>query len=318
MGLHIIAFTALIFLLWVSTRCAVTTWAKGLLWLGRQLAGLKSGHVSVNTLRWHYLHGGTGPTLVLVHGFGADADHWLKIAPKLSRHFRIIAPDLIGFGSSSEGNDLSFDISSQAGRLSAFLNALSIERCIIAGSSMGGWIASVLAARYPEKISALWLLAPLGVNDCRKGPLLEAIDTDNHSPLKAENFVEFEQRVLRPMFFGSPKLPRPLRMYYWHRAEQRNARAHTIFSEARGERPHLETTIEDIEVPILLHWGRQDQAVDVSGANTLCKRSAKITAHLLSNTGHLPMLEKPNEVSAQFLDFCRDRNLTDNPAIAPQ
>jgi abhydrolase domain-containing protein 6 len=107
-------------------------------------------------------------------------------------------------------------------------------------------------------------------------------------------------------------------MHYWRRAEQRNARARTIFSEARGERPHLETTIENIEVPILLHWGRQDQAVDVSGADTLCNRCATITAHVLSSTGHLPMLERPNEVSAQFLGFCRDWNLSDNPAIDSQ
>ena len=83
-------------------------WARALLWLGRKASGMTSREFEVDGIRWHFLEGGRGPVLVMVHGFGANADHWLRIAPRLRKQFRVVAPDLVGFGTSDPGDVVCF------------------------------------------------------------------------------------------------------------------------------------------------------------------------------------------------------------------
>jgi len=103
---------------------------------------------------WPYLEGGdpSKPTLVMVHGFGADKDHWTFYAPWLTKDYRLIAPDLPGFGENDRDGELPFDVGSQAARLKDFLDALGIDRPHLGGNSMGGWIALRFAIDYPDAL----------------------------------------------------------------------------------------------------------------------------------------------------------------------
>jgi pimeloyl-ACP methyl ester carboxylesterase len=267
------------------------------------LLGLRSCFVEVEGIRWHYLTGGCGPVLVALHGFGADADHWLRVAPLLRRHFRIIAPDLVGFGSSDPGEDLSFDIASQAHRLGELLDAIGIDRCVLAGNSMGGWIATFLASEQPERALALWLLAPLGVADCEKGELLESIDRGDESPLKINSLPDFHQRVFRPMFARPPWLPFPLRTYYGRNALKRSDAAQRMFRQVRQAAEPLEATAGRIKAPVLLQWGALDRAVHVSGAKRLAVAFPNVQVKIQEAVGHLPMLEAGDLSARQFLEF---------------
>ena len=102
-----------ILLIVISWFMAPLNWARWLLMAGRFAAGLRSAWIDVEGRKWHYLEGGTGPVLIAIHGFGGDADNWLRIARGLGKHFHVIAPDLPGFGSSDPGDGLAFDIDSQ-------------------------------------------------------------------------------------------------------------------------------------------------------------------------------------------------------------
>ncbi|NNF48051.1 MAG: alpha/beta fold hydrolase, partial [Desulfofustis sp.] len=206
-------------------------WSRILLWAGRKASGLHSNEVIVGGLNWHYLSGGQGTSLVAIHGFGADADHWQRVAPLLSSRFEITAPDLIGFGDSHPGDSLPFAIDDQVDRLAALLDHLKVDSCVMAGSSMGGWIASRFAQRFPEKVKGLWLLAPLGVRDCERGELLNRISTDRESPLSIGSVSDFERLVYRPMFARPPHLPRPLRMHYGQRAVRRSRASQRMFNQ---------------------------------------------------------------------------------------
>ena len=131
--------------------------------LDRRAGRLHVCRVDVNPINWHVLEGGRGETLVLLHGFNADADHFNRVARHLTGHFRILAPDLPGFGEtlSSASND--YRIEAQAETVVEWMDGVGIQRCYLGGSSMGGFIACAIAARYPDRIRALWLLAPGGV-----------------------------------------------------------------------------------------------------------------------------------------------------------
>jgi pimeloyl-ACP methyl ester carboxylesterase len=293
-----------------------TVWARLLLVSGRRVAGMRSRVITADGVRWHYLEGGTGPALVAVHGFGADADHWLQLGHVLKRHFRFIAPDLPGFGTSEAGAHLSYDIASQAARLAGFLDEIGVRTCVLAGSSMGGWISTQFAAAHPDRVRALWLMAPLGVRDCRTSPILKAIESGRDSPVRLESQADFERNVLRPMFFRPPWIPYPLRRFYGRRAVARCAAAAAMFRQVRGESEPLEELATRVTAPVLLQWGEDDQAVDVGGTQALARAFDDIEVSTHARTGHLPMLEIPGESLRLFRNFARrklDRQAPETP-----
>src|SRR3546814_60642 len=119
-------------------------------WLLRRRGGTVQKSVTVEGRAWPYLEGGdpAKPTLLLVHGFSGDKDNWSFLAPYMTRDYRIIAPDLPGFGENERNPDLAYDIAAQTARLKAFADALGLERPHIAGTSMGGLIALSYAIHY--------------------------------------------------------------------------------------------------------------------------------------------------------------------------
>ena len=284
-------------------------WARGLLAAGRRWAGLEQATVEVDDCRWRYLQGGSGPVLVVLHGFGADGDNWLRVAPALTRHFRVIAPDLPGFGQSVSTGTLEFDIDSQVKRLHAFLKAIGVTPYIMAGNSMGGWITAAYADRYPGQLRALWLLAPLGLHDARQTSMLESIALNRDSPLQVENLAQFRERVLEPMFGQLPWLPYPLLVHYAIKARKFSKAAPAMFRQVSSKSEALESLAGRIEIPVLLQWGAKDRAVDVFGVDVLRKTVPEITVRVQDQAGHLPMLETPAASAKFFTDFCTRHGL---------
>jgi len=113
----------------------------------RSAAGLKQHSVYVEGLRIEYLEGGKGDTLVLLHGFGANKDNWTRFGKYLTSHFRVIAPDLTGFGESSPDPDGNYTIRVQAERIKAFIRALGIKPLHLGGNSMEDNIGQSVATR---------------------------------------------------------------------------------------------------------------------------------------------------------------------------
>lgn len=285
-------------------------WARLIIGVSRFRAGLSSKHIGVDQIRWHYLQGnGERPTLLLLHGFGADTSCWLPIAPLLRPHLSLLIPDLPGFGESEPPEHLEFDIDTQAERLERFLTKLGVERCIVAGNSMGGYLAAALAAREPDRVRALWLLAPLGVRAVRPGAVLSDIDAGNLDQLQIESVNQFRQVVLPTMYSTHPDLPGPLIRAMAHAAMTRKHETPRMLREARFESEPLESIATRIEVPVLLQWGEDDQVVNPAGINILQRAFGNATAALTTDCGHLPMLERPIESARLFIRFAETQNL---------
>jgi len=311
----IMLLVLLLILLGVTSWFALPgPWALLIIKTGRSLASLKSRSVNCDGVDWHYLEGGSGPVLLLLHGFGGDADNWLKVGRVLSKNFRIIAPDLPGFGTSGRVPGGSFDIDSQLQRLKSFLELLKVSPEFIAGNSMGGWLASAYASRFPAGLKGLWLLAPLGVRGARPSLMLSNIEKGSGSPLCISNQKTFETRVLEPMFGKVPWIPFPLRNYYGKQAIERSTTATADFKQLVESPEALNDLAAEIGLPVLLQWGSNDQAVDVSGAEILKRAFADVQVHVQAGVGHLPMLETPGVSVALFSAFQRRCN----QATAPQ
>jgi len=130
-----------------------------------------------------YLEGGTGAPLVLVHGFGADKDNFTRVAHYLTPRYRVIVPDLVGFGESTHRRDVDYRYAAQAERLHAFTQALGLARLDLGGNSMGGGIAMSFAAQHPQEVASLWLIDCAGIAEAPPGELAKIIATTGTNPL---------------------------------------------------------------------------------------------------------------------------------------
>ena len=106
----------------------------------RGLAGLSEHSVQVDNLEIAYLEGGSekNPTLLLIHGFGADKDNWLRFARPLTERYHVVALDLPGFGDSSKPQQASYDVGTQAERVANFAAAIGVRRLHLAGNPWAG------------------------------------------------------------------------------------------------------------------------------------------------------------------------------------
>jgi len=138
----------------------------------RHRAGLVRKELTLaDGTRMVWLEGGSGAPLVLVHGFGADKDNFTRVARWLTPHYRVIVPDLVGFGESAHLPEADYHYAAQAARVHAFVQALGLGRVHLGGNSMGGGIVLSYATQHPQEVASLWLIDTAGVAGAPPGEL---------------------------------------------------------------------------------------------------------------------------------------------------
>ena len=267
----------------------------------RTAACLEERTVQVAEHRIQYLSGGSGEPLLLLHGFAANKDNWTRISSYLTPHFRIIAPDLPGFGESSRDAQARYAVANQVERLHAFARALGLAQFHLGGNSMGGWIAGAYAADYPHEVQSLWLLAPGGVASAQASELVQHL-AQGENPLIVNRPEDFD-RMFEFAAVTRPWIPGPIKRYLAEQTmRQRDFNAKVVRDLA--ETPlSLEPLLQDHPVPALIVWGEQDRILHVSGATILAALMPNAEAVIMPHTGHIPMIERPQETAERFLRF---------------
>jgi abhydrolase domain-containing protein 6 len=297
--------------------------ARTLIALNRMSASLaKSPPVSVGPHQVHYLDGGKGETVVLLHGIFAEKDHWVDFARPLTKHYRIIAPDLPGFGESSRLADQSYNYAEQVDRLAQFLDALNIKRAHIAGNSMGGTIASLFAIRYPDRVLSVGLIgAPHGIRTPIASEMDQIIEANRPSPLIARTPEDFDQ-LLAMVFKNEPFLPYPIRQRAKTLAIDNAASNERLWREQKTDRFLLDSQIDRLTHPTLVLWGDADRSFHVSGADVLKRRLANADVRVLKDVGHLPMMETPSASASAYRAFISQQSsaptTVNSPAANPK
>jgi pimeloyl-ACP methyl ester carboxylesterase len=277
--------------------------------LERAHAGLYESEVQVAGARVVYLEGGQGDVILLLHGFGGNKDHWTRVAKFLTPSYRVIAPDLPGFGDSDLLEGADYSIPAQAERVRAFAEALELGPVHLGGSSMGGNIAGFYAARYPDRVRSLWLLAPLGIEGAQTSEVEALINAGEESPLIIERARQFD-RLLEFVFEDRPWIPDPVREHLAVEAAARYHHYHWIHDQIRrqdagtsGPATPLQPELAGREIPTLVVWGQEDRVLDVSGAALLASVMPAARLQILPGVGHLPMIERPEETAELYLQF---------------
>lgn len=267
----------------------------------RGLAGLARKELELpGGLRYVYLEGGMGEPLMLLHGFGANKDNFVRVAKYLTPRYRVIIPDHIGFGESAKPAQADYAPRAQAERLRALARALGMARLHLGGNSMGGHIALTYAALYPKEVAGLWLLAPAGVWSAPPSEIRKRIAESGRNPMIVNNEEEFAELVA--VVTAAP-LPIPRR--FLDVVAQERIRNHDleqrIFKQLADD--SVEQRVRGLATPTLIVWGAQDRVLHPAGAGILQLLLTRSEAILMPGVGHLPMLEQPEKSTSDYLQF---------------
>lgn len=247
-----------------------------------------------------YLEGGKGEPLLLLHGFGANKDNFTRVAAHLTRHYRVIIPDHIGFGESAKPQDADYASDAQAERLAELLGALGVDRLHLGGNSMGGHIAMAFAARFPARVESLWLLNPAGVWSVPSSVEWQQAQRSGHNPLMVRNVDELSELFARSMH-RPPQVPRAL-MRVLAAPRIANAALEQRIFQVLTDDP-VEERVRGLATPALIVWGEEDRIIPVAAAEVLVRLLPNSQLIRLPEIGHLPMLECPERVADDYLQF---------------
>jgi abhydrolase domain-containing protein 6 len=269
----------------------------------RWLAGAELRSVEVDGQRWNYLEAGDGPPLLLLHGFTGSKENWLPVIGELSRDFRVLAPDLPGWGFLQPTPPRPpHGYSADAARLAGFADAVIGEpRFHLVGHSMGGGIAAVLAAGWPQRVERLVLMSASGVEF--DNAFSRAVLAGEH-PFGVHDRDSLD-RFLRIVFAEPPWVPWPADRALIARRIDNDAFEREVLS-AISSGPDADApsrAAEAIRAPTLLLWCSDDQVVDVAAAEVFAAAidDAEVDLHPACN--HMPMMERPQQVADRLRGF---------------
>lgn len=270
--------------------------------LESQRAGLHEVTLPTTAFQFRALVGGSGPPVVLLHGFGSEKEFWIRVAGGLTERFSVVVPDLPGFGETkANGDPLYFDAKVQAKRLKQLVNSLGIAPLYLAGHSMGGTIASAYASLFPNDLRALWLLNPGGVEGAGPSELQEAL-AKGKNPLILHDKDNFEALAKFTMA-RPPFVPGPIRNLLAERAVARAEQNRSIFNDLVMRPVSVTDALRGFTAPVLITWGSEDRVVHRSGAAVLNAVLPHAVVKLQDGLGHAPPLEAPDETVGLFLEF---------------
>lgn len=270
-------------------------------WVERGRAGLEEKSTVVGDHTIVYLEGGNGEAVLLLHGFGADKDNWTRFAKYFDdEKYRVIAPDLPGFGQSSRIQEDHYDIPTQVERVHEFVEKLGLTKFHLAGNSMGGLIAGVYAATYPTELLSLALYDPAGVVDREPSELSQALAKGNN-PLLVDSVADYD-RLLSFVFVKPPYIPGSIKAHLAEQSVKYRDFNEKVFAEIElgGQ---LEKRMGDIHAKTLIVWGDKDRLIPVANAQVLKDGIKDSKVVIMKNCGHAPMIERPEEAAKDYLDF---------------
>ena len=256
---------------------------------------------------------GAGAPVVLLHGGGPGASgvsNYSRNIDALAEHFRVLVPDMPGYGRSAKGVDRDDPFGYLADHIRGMLDELGIERAHLVGNSYGGSCALRIALDTPQRVDRLVLMGPGGVGTTRAlptpglksllsyyggdGPTLEKLRTFIRTYLVfdgdavPESLIESRYAASTdPDVVANPPLQRPAGLgTLWRMDFTRDRRLSTL------------------QTPTLVIWGRDDKVNKPSGATMLAERMPNADVLITANTGHWVQWERAdffNAVTTAFL-----------------
>jgi len=255
-------------------------------------------------IKTNYLEAGEGPPLVLVHGSGPGVTayaNWRLNMPALSRHFRVLAPDMAGFGFSDKPPGAAYGMAGWVDQLIGFLDALGIARASLVGNSFGGGLAIRMAADHPARVDRLVLMGAMGVSF----PITEGLDNVWGYDPGFENM----RRILDYFAYSRELVNDELAEVRYRAALAPGVQEAfaAMFPAPRQRWVEAMATPEEkirrIPHEALIIHGRDDQVIPLENAYRLLSLIERAELHVFGRCGHWSQIEWADDFNSVLTRF---------------
>ncbi len=241
---------------------------------------------------------GNGAPLLLIHGFPLDRTMWRAQIAALQQVYRVIAPDLRGFGQSSDTAGEAVSMDQHAQDMRALLDSLNVKHTIVAGLSMGGYVALAFVAQYADRVKGLILANTRAVPDSEEGKqtrLTNAQKVRDHG-------TAFLVDNMAPKMLGPSAKPELAIAVRWMMMRQRSP---GVISALLGmaERPDRSPLLPFIKAPTLIITGSADGLIPPGDSEAMHQLIPASTLVNIPDAGHLSNIDKADTFNDALREF---------------
>ena len=266
--------------------------------------------VSVWGLNIRYVQAGEGPVVLLLHGLAASLLTWYcNIDVLADAGYRVIAPDLPGYGDSDKPGHLDYGPVSAADFVYDFSQELGLERFSMVGSSAGGLIAGLFALEYPAMVERMVLVGSGGFGR-KLSWFLRVMSIPVLGGLVYQPWLNNKMGVSKYLFYQPPAileelLPEMDRVKLLPGARTAMLRSVSSSINLWGLRKeaYILERLKGFEVPLMTVWGANDIIIPVSHAAAVRRELPESTVRVIPECGHWPQMEKPGQFNPMLTSF---------------
>ena len=259
--------------------------------------------LTVNNITLAYDDCGEGPAVLLVHGFPLNRRMWQsQMEPIAQAGYRVVAPDLRGFGA-SEAPPGGYSMDGFADDLVALLDALRIERAVVGGMSMGGYILQNLLERHPDRVAAACFIATKSSADDEEGRARRSAMAAQAERLGANPIIKYFAELLFAPGTMHSKPELIALVTSWMRATPPCALAGGLL--AMRDRKDYTPLLPGFRQPSLVIVGTEDRAASQQAIELFNSGLPNCQSHLVAGAGHMVNMERPEEFNNTLLQFLK-------------
>ena len=268
----------------------------------RRLSKLWEKSVQAGGLTFSYLErNGPGETVVLLHGFGADKDNWVRFVRHLPKEYRVIVIDLPGHGSTTRDAHMTHTVDYLTQGFADAVQALNLDRFHLAGNSMGGFVSVLYSTGNPGKVLSLCLIDPAGAASPEPSDLQFAVER-GENPLVPKSREDFDT-LMAYAFHDRPFIPWPIANALADRYIERSAFSEKMWNDIHSNWKDVVPYLKTLKMPVLLIWGNKDRVLHVSSVSIYQQHIPRLETVVLQDCGHVPMLELPRITAGHYAGF---------------
>ncbi len=258
-------------------------------------AGIHSHTMLIDGFNVHYIEGGTGKPVVLIHGLGSQAQNdWGKLAPYLVRAgYHVYALDLLGYGQSAKPANRSYSIPEEARFVESFLDAEHLDAVALGGVSMGGWIASTVALDQPQRVSSLLLFDSAGM------AFKLSFDPALFTP-QTTGQVNQLMALVTP---NPPKLPEFLAAAFIRRSSENGWVVRRALESITAGADTLDQRFSELKMPVFIAWGKQDGMTPLALAESMHRAAPQSVLAVYDGCGHIAVVNCIDRIAPTVLAF---------------
>lgn len=258
-------------------------------------------NIKVNSINIKYDDYGSGPAVLLIHGFPLNRQMWQpQLLPLAEAGYRVIAPDLRGFGD-SDAPASGYSMDGFADDMVALLDALQIERAVVGGMSMGGYILMNMLERYPDRIRAACFIATKSFADDEAGRGRRTAMAAEAERLGANPIIKIFAELL---FAAETMQTRPeliAQVTSWMRDTSPKGLAGGLL--AMRDRKDYTPLLPGFKHPSLVIAGAEDRAASPDAAQALMAGLKGCKSRIIEKAGHMVNMEQPQAFNDALLGF---------------